>query len=127
MYKEEGEEWEYASYRHGAGATNEAGHNEEGLLFQSLGEGTSTGDEEEPNKQGSRRDVMGGCPSTHDPCWKQIEQEAHRRQHEPGVTKDLLKCASGAVGYGVIGKLVDAVKLSPEGFVASCAWAVLFG
>lgn len=121
--KEEGE-YEYASYKHGVGATNEVGRSEEGLLFQSLGEGTSTSDEEEPNKQGSRRDVMGGCPSTHDPCWKQIQAERHRRSRPPISDKDyecgLVSAAGGVVG-GLVGGPAAPVTGAAGGFFSGLA------
>jgi hypothetical protein len=34
--EEEGEEWEYAAYKHGSGSGHEEGHTEEGLLLQPL-------------------------------------------------------------------------------------------
>jgi len=119
--EEEGEEWEYASYHQGSKSESKEAHAEGGTLFQSLPEDASADTEEESSGQGSRRYVMGGCPSTHDPCWKQIQAERHRGQHQPPVTKYLLNCAKGAGSYGVVGYLIDAVKLTLEGAVASCA------
>jgi RHS repeat-associated protein len=72
-WEEEGEEYEYASYHYGGDAEHAKGHAEEGLLFQPLEEGASPGGGEESSKQGARRDVAGGCPSTHDPCWKDVK------------------------------------------------------
>ena len=71
--EEEGEEYEYASYHYGGDAEHAKGHAEAGLLFQPLEEGASPGGGEESSKQGARRDVAGGCPSTHDPCWKDVK------------------------------------------------------
>jgi RHS repeat-associated protein len=66
-WEEEGEE-EYVAWHHMAGTEHEADNTEEGLLFQPLGESAKAGSKEEP-KQGVRRDVAGGCPSTHSPCY----------------------------------------------------------
>jgi RHS repeat-associated protein len=82
--EEEENEYEYASYHYGGGSEHPTGQTEEALLYQPLGEGASVGGGEESSKQGARRDVAGGCPSTHDPCNKDVHG-GHGKRNQGGT------------------------------------------
>jgi RHS repeat-associated protein len=101
-YEEYEEEWEeeggeeYASYKHGVG--HQEAQTEPALLVQPLVEGadTSNGDE---GDQGARRDVAGGCPSTHDPCYKHVAH--HSGKANEGAACDRRSgCGGGAGNHG---------------------------
>ncbi len=55
-WEEEGEEWEYASYKNGTGSRHEEAHAEQGLLYQPLGEGMGG----EPSEEGQPENVGDG-------------------------------------------------------------------
>jgi hypothetical protein len=82
--KEEGEEYEYVSYKHSGKGGKEEAHTEPALLFQPLGESAGTGSEEESSRQGFRIDVAGGCPSTKDPCYKDVHG-GHGKRNQGGT------------------------------------------
>jgi hypothetical protein len=100
-------------------------HIEPAILVQSLEEDANAGSSARESP-GTPEPILGGCPSTHDPCWKQVV-EGNKKHRTPGFTRAAEKCVAGAGGYGVIGKFVDAVDLTPEGAAATCAWGILFG
>ena len=84
--------YEYASYKPRAeNATPEGGHAELVSLYQPLTEGTNTGDAEEESS-GTFIPVAGGCPSTHDPCYKHIHHH-HGKRNEGD-------CPRGSRGRG---------------------------
>ena len=124
-YEEEGGYEEYVSYHPGVGGKGEA-HVEPAVLYQPLPEGLSSAGTEASEPEQQRTPVAGGCPSTHDPCWKQVI-EGNRKHRTPGFTRAAEKCVGAAGGYGVIGKFVDGVDLTPEGAAATCLWGILFG
>jgi hypothetical protein len=116
-WEEEGEEWEYASYKHGTGSGHDEVHPEEGLLFQPLGE-SANADSLDGSNQGVRRDVAGGCPSTHDPCWKDVHG-GHGKANQGGGSG----CRSGrrSGGHCVTGNEGGGWK-SPDQFCALMWW-----
>jgi RHS repeat-associated protein len=85
-YEEEGEE-EYASNKQST-----EGHTESGVLRQPL-EGLE-GDTGEP-EAGSTIFVVGGCPSTHDPCYPKHGKGGKRNEGGTGTS-----CRSGAQSKG---------------------------
>ncbi len=68
-WEEEGG-YEEAAYHPGGKPAGKEAHLEEGLLYQPLRGDLNSGREE--SKQDGRRDVAGGCPSTHDPCYREV-------------------------------------------------------
>jgi RHS repeat-associated protein len=139
-YAEEWEEWEeeeggggyeYTAYHHGAKPASEAHHVEPAILVQRLNreatdsEGTTALGSVTPLcKAGSEgscsSDVIAGSPCIPSGCHGKRRGSYH-------VPSWVVRCAVGGGSYGFVGYLIDAVKLTPEGALASCALSVLAG
>jgi hypothetical protein len=118
VYQEEGGD-EYASDRHEANEGHEEAHIEPAVLYQPLGAAASDDDSfgEEWRRilieYGSRCEQYGGH-------WSGHRCVGVRSSRPSPAAKYIEKCVAGTASYGIVGVLVDAVKVSPVGAAVSC-------
>ncbi len=127
--KEEGEEYEYASYKHGYDGKEEA-HAEPALLVQPLGEEASANGGEETTLghrifvgaagHGNRPSGHGRHESRNEGGLNCPNRSGCKKGPQEGIPKVIAKCVAGAGGYGFVGYFIDAAKLTPAGALASC-------
>jgi hypothetical protein len=116
--QEEEGEYEYISDYQGAGNGKGEAHIEPAVLYQPLGEATSDdsfGDEWRRIliEYGSRCEQYGGH-------WSGHRCVGVRSSRPSPAAKYIEKCVAGTASYGIVGVLVDAVKVSPAGAAVSC-------
>lgn len=113
--------YEYASDHsggdNGKSGTEEA-HIEPAVLYQPLGEASAVGSFGEEWRRilieyGSRCEQYGGH-------WSGRRCVGVRSSRPSPAAKYIEKCVAGTASYGIVGVLVDAVKVSPAGAAVSC-------